>query len=508
MDLFIYTAKYIKKYYNYKCKFVWVGGFYPEKDINYSIWLKREIKYLGLEEDFIFLEHQKSLNTIFKLADIFCLTSRLDPFPNVVIDALALNLPIACFNDTSGCVEFLKKHRAECLIADYLDTHQLGEMIAKYLEKNRLKSDVNQRIVEKNLNFDNYMKYIFNTIEKIVREQKEILEIFEAIKGSNYFNSDFYGLNLDRDKSIMHYIALCKKNIDELTLNFNPNFGFSNQKWFLDNKKVGVPLYEALKSSNFPKTHRCVIVPSDKKSRIYFKYAIHLHLYYIDLAEEFNRYFQNLPKTFDLYVTIVNENRFKKDVIEEKFKDCGAKKVEVIVVNNIGRDIGALFFNTMKEILLRENYEVIGHFHSKKSIHVDSSIGNRWRRYLMENLMGTGEVAITILNLFNDASIGLIFAEDRHHMDIGENRVYLENLCSMMNIDTVKETPIFPLGNMFWARFDAIKQLFELNEKEVLKKEPLPYDGSYMHAIERITPYLVEKNYYDYVTVYKEGTKW
>ena len=78
----------------------------------------------------------------------------------------------------------------------------------------------------------------------------------------------------------------------------------------------------------------------------------------------------------------------------------------------------------------------------------------------------------------------------------------------MINLSYINETPLFPLGNMYWARVDAIKELFSLDKDKILQEEPLPYDGSFMHAIERITPHLVTSNNYEYITVYNRDTSW
>ena len=217
VDLFIYIARYIKNYYESKCKFVWVGdGFCPENDFSYSLWLKREIKHLGLENDFIFLEHQKSLNNIFSIADVFCLTSRMDPFPNVVIDALEANLPIACFRDASGSVEFLEENNAECIIADYLDTHQLGEKIYQYLENNKIKKEINKQIVAKKLDFNSYINYIEEKINEAKVEQKEILKKFDLISKSDFFDIGYVSLNNSKEK--IYYgtiLILIKKGLYE-----------------------------------------------------------------------------------------------------------------------------------------------------------------------------------------------------------------------------------------------------------------------------------------------------
>jgi lipopolysaccharide biosynthesis protein len=53
----------------------------------------------------------------------------------------------------------------------------------------------------------------------------------------------------------------------------------------------------------------------------------------------------------------------------------------------------------------------------------------------------------------------------------------------------------FPVGTMFWARTKALKPLFDLNLSwSDYPDEPLPYDGSMLHAIERILPIIIGKN--------------
>ena len=503
LDLFIYTARYIKQYYKGKCKIVWVGdGYNPEHDFSYSLWLSREIKHLGLENDFVFLEHQKSLDSIFELADMFCLSSRMDPFPNVVIDALEANLPIACFRDASGSVEFLEENRADCLIADYLDTHQLGKMIAEYMTKSGTKSSVNRSLAHNKLNFDKYAEFIVQMIKEAQKENFENKRIFESLKDSEYFDNDYVQLFDSKEKSLFYHILIQRKGL--YSMNPNPNSGFSNLKWILEHNDSGnVALFEASKKGIFS-THKCKIVPLDSVNKISFKFAVHLHLYYTDLADEFCVYFKNLPSGYDLYITVVNQEDVEE--VYRKFKDCAAQNIEVIVVENIGRDVAPMIFDLKDKILAK--YEVVGHFHSKKSISTNNDMGNRWRTYLLDNLIGDKNIAKSVLSLFNDKSVGLVFAEDRHYMDIGDNKKYLDELCSMMNINKVNETPLFPLGNMYWARVDAVKQMFLLDKNKIIQPEPLPYDGSYMHAIERITPNLVENNNFKFITVYNRGAKW
>lgn len=501
IDLFISTARYIKKISKQKYKFVWVGDGLKDDDYFYSYWLKREINQFGLDEDFTFLNHQKNLDTIFSIADIYCLTSRMDPFPNIAIDALEANLLIACFNDASGTVEFLKKYSADAVYADYLDTKQYAEKIVGYLENNNTKSNTNSNLVEKYLNFDSYIDFIDRELERCenINTQNELIS--QQIQSS--FDSDYACLKDNYFSPIDFYIKTQAKGLYKSSP--NPMPGFSTAKWLHDNDyKKAIPLYEAI-NNGITSTHTCHKIPFDKKEINTQKVAIHLHLFYTDLSDEFNKYFQQLPGDYDLYITIVNDDDI--ETVRSIFQNSGAKNIEVTVVENVGRDIGPMIFD-IKSFIFDGKYDVIGHFHSKKSMSVSNDTGDRWRKYLLDNLIGDKDIANSVLSLFNDEQIGLVFPEDRLYMDIGKNKEYVDALCQMMGLDKINETPLFPLGNMFWARVDAIKDIFKLDKSVVVQEEPLPYDGSYMHALERITPAIVEKNGYNYVTVYKNETSW
>jgi len=289
--------------------------------------------------------------------------------------------------------------------------------------------------------------------------------------------------------------------------NYNPKPGFSQIKWIEEYSRKNpyiVPLYEAYKAGMLF-THEVQIVPAVSPEKIDFIYAVHLHLFYLDLADLFADYFKNLSGTFDLLITVTEKDVEAKVI--QAFSQCGARDIKIMCVENIGRDSGPLFFG-LKDTVLEGDYEVIGHFHSKKSFDIKGGMGDRWRTFLMDNLIGDETVARSVLSIFNDPNIGLIFPDDMHVVDIGKNKEYADSLCEMLDLPTIEQTPIFPLGNMFWARVEAVKGLFSLDPSIVLQKEPLPYDGSYMHALERITPHLVEQRGYTYTTVYKAGTTW
>jgi lipopolysaccharide biosynthesis protein len=60
-----------------------------------------------------------------------------------------------------------------------------------------------------------------------------------------------------------------------------------------------------------------------------------------------------------------------------------------------------------------------------------------------------------------------------------------------MGIEKLPEHFNFPVGTMFWARAEKLRPLFELSLTwSDYPAEPLATDGTLLHAIERIFPFL------------------
>ena len=85
IDIFISVASQLSKYYPIRnIKFVWMGsGYEPETDYSVSIWIKDQIERAGLRENVFIIDHSPEYEKVMARADIFLVTSRLDPLPNV-----------------------------------------------------------------------------------------------------------------------------------------------------------------------------------------------------------------------------------------------------------------------------------------------------------------------------------------------------------------------------------------------------------------------------------------
>jgi lipopolysaccharide biosynthesis protein len=89
--------------------------------------------------------------------------------------------------------------------------------------------------------------------------------------------------------------------------------------------------------------------------------------------------------------------------------------------------------------------------------------------------------------MFADPSIGMVFPDDPNAVRWDKNRPHAEKLASRLGLDQLPEHFLFPVGSMFWGRVEALRPLFELDLQWAdYPTEPLPYDGSVLHAIERL----------------------
>lgn len=61
----------------------------------------------------------------------------------------------------------------------------------------------------------------------------------------------------------------------------------------------------------------------------------------------------------------------------------------------------------------------------------------------------------------------------------------------------------FPEGNMFWAKTEAIHQIFNLEIEKYFPKKKGQNEGTIIHGIERIWLYIVKLNGFYYKKIFK-----
>ena len=91
--------------------------------------------------------------------------------------------------------------------------------------------------------------------------------------------------------------------------------------------------------------------------------------------------------------------------------------------------------------------------------------------------------------IHKDPDLGLVFPDDPGCLGWTDNRSQAEALASRLGLPPLPESINFPVGTMFWARQGALSKLYELGLTwQDYPDEPLGYDGTMLHAIERLLP--------------------
>ena len=101
IDLFLMVVSIVnKKVLDKEIRFVWIGeGYKPEEDLQSLNMGKRPDERSGLENRVTILESSNVYKKLIIRSDLFLMTSRLDPLPNVGIDAMNESTPVHCFDN-------------------------------------------------------------------------------------------------------------------------------------------------------------------------------------------------------------------------------------------------------------------------------------------------------------------------------------------------------------------------------------------------------------------------
>ena len=228
--------------------------------------------------------------------------------------------------------------------------------------------------------------------------------------------------------------------------------------------------------------------------------AIHAHIFYKDLLNEIINKTNNIPIKFDLYIS-TNTNEKMEFIKNQTYIYSKANNISIKIIENKGRDI-LPFLIQMREVI--DKYKYLCHLHSKKSLH-DPELGNKWRTYLFNNLLGTTEIISEILSDFeNYDKLGFIFPENYYkilkftmHLDPREKERMNFLFSKIFNVYKFSDKYFdFPAGDMFWARTKAIYQIFKIDLRNDIPQEK----GSkfILFAIERFWLFIVKINGYYY----------
>lgn len=291
---------------------------------------------------------------------------------------------------------------------------------------------------------------------------------------------------------IINYIRSNTKYPTDLILEHMSNMDLPDREYLVSNKILDVT--------------------SVKKQKNTQKIAVHVHVFYVDILDQYLDEFSKWSFEFDLFLT--TDTPEKEQVITKKInsrKNLNCKKI--IVTGNKGRDV-IPWFEISKYI---DNYDIAGHFHTKKSLEADMFAGDSWRNDLIDMLIKPADRIMTEFQ--NNSKLGLVIADIPGYFrysaattffNEAKLKDYLRELWDRMDNDkdvdfNAQTIYVMSYGTMQWYRPEVLKKLtsLQLIDEEV-PSEPLG-QFTILHAIERLPVYVAWAAGYDYrISPYKK----
>ncbi len=162
VDLFAKVASMVRRIEK-NTYFVWVGNREPE--IMSTIGNK-EMK------EVIFVDATPDVGVYYAGADIYLLTSREDPFPSVVMEAMDVGIPVIAFENAGGFADIVTDQTGS--LVENLNLDEMAKEVVNYLQNEELRKNKGGKgklLIEQNFDFINY---VYNLLELLGHEYKKV----------------------------------------------------------------------------------------------------------------------------------------------------------------------------------------------------------------------------------------------------------------------------------------------------------------------------------------------
>ena len=155
-DLFVQIAGLLQARWRHPqpLRFIWVGR---RSEGVFNVTICNDMRRAGLDDCLVWAEEVPNPQAIMARADVFCLTSREDPYPLAMLEGAALGKPIVAFERSGGGPDFCAKGGG--LAVPYLDATAMACACIKLLENNELRAAIGKKATE--------LVEAYHTVEKV-----------------------------------------------------------------------------------------------------------------------------------------------------------------------------------------------------------------------------------------------------------------------------------------------------------------------------------------------------
>lgn len=247
------------------------------------------------------------------------------------------------------------------------------------------------------------------------------------------------------------------------------------------------------------------------------KCALVIYSFFHDLLKRNLNIIEKIPEDFRIVIVTSSDDLFNK----WKSLSVHAKNIEIRKQENRGRN-ESCYWVTCRDVIQDSDYICL--LHDKKTNYWGGFPikGYTYAYYAINSLVKSKSYIRNIVNIFEaNPYIGLLmpFTPMFSGLDCvinnpwSSNREIAADLYRTLNLKVpFDNSPMAPWGGMFWVRGKAMSSLLRKNwEYCDFPCEPVPPNGTILHALERMYPMLVQDSGYlsaficpasEYATIY------
>lgn len=240
--------------------------------------------------------------------------------------------------------------------------------------------------------------------------------------------------------------------------------------------------------------------------------ALHIHAFYTDiLCGILRKIVRHIKSHIDIFLT--TDSKTKAEEIRLLMqRDFPHLRVRALLVcENRGRDI----WPWLLVAPMMAGYDFAGHIHTKKSPTASVRFSIQWREELLDCLLGRFPLIKRAFGCNKHLGIVIpdvptVFRFPPYHYNYGTDTIGKRLLTEAWDLlghsrpvdFSAMKVLIFPYGNMFWYRPNALEPLW-MAPWPIAKipKEPVPIHGTLLHAMERLPVYVSWSQGYDFQIV-------
>ena len=218
VDLFVQIAKNVVKA-DPNTYFIWAG----HRDENFIKDSVIDIKKSGIENNIRFVGIQKDVDLFYAGADLYLMTSREDPFPSTILEAMDVEVPVIGFQDAGGFNDIVTENTG--ILVPYLDVNEMTKAVISLLNDQKLRDILGKNaseLIDKKYNF---VDYVYRLLSLLGHEYKKVSVVIPNYNYERYLKDRFRTV-IDQTYPVYEIIFLddCSSdNSIELAKNYEKN---------------------------------------------------------------------------------------------------------------------------------------------------------------------------------------------------------------------------------------------------------------------------------------------